>query len=116
VVEFHTWQGDFVTEVSKRPAVSELAVYQARGGGHVVNQRHEVVPLDPVARQLVAVMNGSRNRGTLIRHLIERVSDGALTVHQDGNPVTDSAQIEGSLRAVMDQVLPKLARAALLIG
>jgi len=116
VVEFHTWQGDFVTEVTDRPAVSELAAYQARGGGHMVNQRHEVVPLDPVARQLVSVMDGSRNRDGLVRHLVERVRDGTLTVHQDGNPITDSAQIENSLRAVMDQVLPKLARAALLVG
>jgi len=116
VVEFHPWQGDFVTEVSDRPAVSELAAYQARSGGHVVNQRHEMVPLDPVARQLISVMDGSRKRDSLIRHLVERVSDGTLTVHQDANPITDPAQIESSLRAVMDQALPKLAKAALLVG
>jgi methyltransferase-like protein len=116
VVEFHTWQGDFITDVTDRPAVSALAAYQARSGGHVVNQCHEVVLLDPVARQLVSVMNGSRPRDDLIRHLVERVHDSTLTVQQDGNPITDPAQIESSLRAVMDQVLPKLVRAALLVG
>lgn len=80
-----------------------------------MNQRHEVVPLNPVARQLVSVMDGSRTREALIRHLVERVSDGTLTVHQDGNPVTDPVQIGSSLRAVMDQTLPKLMRAALLV-
>jgi len=36
--------------------------------------------------------------------------------HRNANPVTDPAQIETSLRAVMDRVFPKLARAALLVG
>jgi len=103
-------------EVTNSPAVSALAAYQARSGGHAANQRHEVVPLDPVARHLVSVMDGRRTRDDLIRHLVERVHDGTLTVHQDGNPITDPAQIKSSLRTVMDQALPKLARAALLVG
>jgi hypothetical protein len=51
-----------------------------------------------------------------MRHLVERVHNGTLTVHQDNDAITDPAQIESSLRAVMEQALPKLAKAALLVG
>jgi methyltransferase-like protein/2-polyprenyl-3-methyl-5-hydroxy-6-metoxy-1,4-benzoquinol methylase len=116
VVELHTWQGNFITEVSDRPVVSELAAYQARNGSYVANQRHEPVTLDPVTQQFVSVMDGSRTHDDLMRHLVERVHNGTLTVHQDNDAITDPAQIESSLRAVMEQALPKLAKAALLVG
>ncbi|MEN6320459.1 MAG: class I SAM-dependent methyltransferase [Syntrophaceae bacterium] len=115
VVEFHIWQADFVTEVSDRPAVSDLTAYQAMSSGSMVNQRHETVLLDSLARELVTVMNGSRTHDDLIRHLVESVHNRKLTVHQDSIAITDPIQIESSLRVAMKQTLSKLAKAALLV-
>lgn len=63
----------------------------------MVNQRHETVLLDPLARELVTVMNGSRNHDDLIGHLVESVNDGKLKIHQDSIAITDPVQNERSL-------------------
>jgi hypothetical protein len=56
VVEFHTWQADFTTQVSEKPKVSKLATYQVEQKWSVTNQRHELVHLGPVDEQLIPIL------------------------------------------------------------
>lgn len=116
VVEFHIWQADFATEINEKPRVSKLAAYLNSKERSVVNQRHEVVNLDPVANQLVRILDGTRNRDELRRCLTERVQDGTLVVRKNDTRLTDDGQLKSALTEAIEQTLAKLAKAALLVA
>jgi methyltransferase-like protein len=116
VVEFRTWQADFVTEISKKPLVGKLAAYQTNNGSLVVNQRHELVKLDPVSKELVKVFNGTRDHDELLEHLTQCATEGALVLEENGQKITETKKIEDALEAAMEKALPTLASSALLVG
>ena len=55
--------------VTERPRVSRLARYQAAGGGNVTNACHIPVELDPTARHLVRLLDGTRTLQQIARKL-----------------------------------------------
>ena len=116
VVELHTWQADFVIDVSERPRISNLAAYLIGQERPVVNQRHEVVNLDPVPKQLAKILDGSRDRAAMLTHLSELVAGGTLAVHRDGQPLTTVEQAQSVLSEAIAQTLTRLASAALLVA
>jgi methyltransferase-like protein/cyclopropane fatty-acyl-phospholipid synthase-like methyltransferase len=115
-VEFRTWQPDFVTEVSERPRVSGLASYMAGKEQFVVNQRHQGVHLDPVALELVRLLDGTRDRPALIKHLSDLVEKGTLVVKEDDDSSTNAEKAKGDLSKAVEEGLAKLAANALLVG
>ena len=116
VVEFHTWQADFVAEISTTPLVSKLAAQQANNGSLVVNQRHEIVKLDSVSKELVKVLDGTRNHDKLLDHLAQCAANGALVLEENGRKMTETKKIKDALNVAMEKVLPTLASSALLVG
>jgi methyltransferase-like protein/2-polyprenyl-3-methyl-5-hydroxy-6-metoxy-1,4-benzoquinol methylase len=116
VVEFHTWQADFVTEISKTPMVSKLAAYQANNGPLVVNQRHELIKLDPVSKALVKTLDGTRNHVELSEYLTKCAVEGALVLEENGRKITETKKIKDALEAAMEKALTTLASSALLMG
>jgi methyltransferase-like protein len=116
LVEFHTWQADFVTEVSERPRVSRLAAYLGGQDRPVVNQRHELVNLDLVSKELVCVLDGTRDHAGLIKRLGELVEDGSLVVREDSERLKDGTKLRSALKKILGQTLVKLAGAAMLVG
>src|ERR1035437_7195840 len=55
--------------VTERPRASRLARYQAAGGDNVTNACHIPVELDPIARQLVRLLDGTRTHDEVARDL-----------------------------------------------
>jgi SAM-dependent methyltransferase len=55
--------------VTERPRASRLARYQAAGGDNVTNACHIPVELDPIARQLVRLLDGTRTHDEVAREL-----------------------------------------------
>jgi methyltransferase-like protein len=115
-VEFHTWQANFVIEVSERPRVSRLASYMAGKEQFAVNQRHLGVHLDPVALELVSLLDGTRDRPALIKHLSVLVDNGTLVVNKKGDSSENAAKAKGHLSEAVEEGLAKLAANALLVG
>jgi methyltransferase-like protein/cyclopropane fatty-acyl-phospholipid synthase-like methyltransferase len=115
-VELRTWQADFVTEVSERPKVSGLASYMARKEQFAVNQRHQAVHLDPVPLELVRLLDGTRDRAALIKHLSNLVEKGTLVMNKDGESSANAKQTKADLREAVGAGLAKLAANALLVG
>ena len=62
---------DFPCEetVTERPRASRLARYQASGGGSVTSACHIPVELDPIARHLVRLLDGTRTHEEIAREL-----------------------------------------------
>ena len=70
VVDFYLQPAALTTSVSERPVASPVARAMARTQARVVNLRHEMVNLtDPFARRLVPLLDGTRNRRTLLEGL-----------------------------------------------
>lgn len=115
-VELHTWQAPFETEVSSTPRVSPLAARQAESEPWVTNRRHEPIVLDPVARFLVKLLDGGRDRASLLVELEGAVARRELTIERDGRPVTERESTSRILEDALDQTLRRLADRALLVG
>jgi methyltransferase-like protein/cyclopropane fatty-acyl-phospholipid synthase-like methyltransferase len=115
-VEFRTWQADFVIEVSEWPRVSGLASYMAGKEQFAVNQRHLGVHLDPVARELVSLLDGTRDRPALIKHLGDLVDKGTLVVNEGGESSANAQKTKADLSKAVEEGLAKLATNALLVG
>jgi methyltransferase-like protein len=102
---------------SVRPVASPLARYQAETASRVTTLRHEVVDLNPLDRQLVRLLDGSRDRAALVEAVTELVVTGALVITQpDGLVLTDAARVRGLLYATLENHLALLGRWSLLVG
>jgi methyltransferase-like protein/SAM-dependent methyltransferase len=114
LVDLWMWPPSFVVEVSERPVASTLARLQAAGGRHVTNLRHETVHLGELDRQLVPLLDGSRDRPALVQALLGRWTEGVLQMAEDEKPVTDRTRAENILTQLLHPQLAGLAKVALL--
>jgi methyltransferase-like protein len=114
IVELRAAPSRFATNISARPRANSLARLEAAKGPRVTSLRHEAVPLDEFAGELLKHLDGQHDRLALLDILAKLVSDGVLKVEKDGQTVTDAAAIRGVLKQVLKDNLAMLARAALL--
>jgi methyltransferase-like protein/SAM-dependent methyltransferase len=54
---------------------------------------HELIPLSAVDRQLLPLLDGTRDRDALIEAVLELVRRDVLRYERDGEPLTDTAQL-----------------------
>lgn len=116
IVEFHTWQANFVTQVSKHPKVTRLAIYQVEHDLPITNQRHEVVFLDSLAKQIILMLDGTNDRNRILQKLIAQVEKGSLLVHQNSNILKDVEQIQNILLGALEQTLVNFCLSAMFIA
>ncbi len=105
-----------VTTPSACPVASPLARWRASRGEKVVNLRHDAVPMEPHERQLLAALDGTRDRSALVAALAAQADQGALVLADAGRPIVDPAERDRVLTGLVDQALAWFARAALLVG
>ncbi len=115
IVELHTWQANFISHVTKQPKVSSLAAYQIEHHLPVTNQRHEVVQVDSLTKQIILTLDGTNDRKEIIHKLLKQVEEGSLVIHQDGNTLNDKEQIQNILIGALEQTLVNLCFSAMLI-
>lgn len=111
LVELRT--GEIVLGDGDKLVASKVARAQAGRPGAITNLRHESLQLDPFNRQLLLLLDGTRDRDALVIALGEAVRSGALEVKQSGKPLTDPIAITKILYEAVNENLPKLARSAL---
>jgi methyltransferase-like protein/2-polyprenyl-3-methyl-5-hydroxy-6-metoxy-1,4-benzoquinol methylase len=117
VVELHLLPPACTGIVSDRPCAAPLARRQAAAGFLVTNQRRMVLKLDdPVARVLLAHLDGSRDRAALVGLLERDVREGSLEIAFEGEPLRDSERLPAVLASLVEHHLRKLAEHALLAG
>lgn len=116
-VEFHLWSPRFVSQPSARPIASPLARLQAREEKTVVNLRHEDIAVEgSLERQLLRLLDGSRDRAALLGDLFTLVERGNLTGQKDGNPITDFDIARQTIDAELEETLTELGKKALLVA
>lgn len=80
-------------KISERPCASPLARHQIRQQRQVTNQRHEPVIIDnPVSRQVLPLLDGSRHQTDLVEHLAKRAEPGTTTKEGLAQAVAESLQ------------------------
>lgn len=115
-VELHTWQAPCVQTVSATPAVSPMAAYQAEHGDWVVSQRHVLLAgLGPGRRQMIRLLDGTRDRAVVLGTLIDMVRAGTLTAWDDESMVCDPQTLTAFIERHFDAMLAETARAGLLV-
>ena len=100
MVQLYAAPPALAAEAGERPVASPLARIQARSGDAVTTLLHTSVELrDPIAKRLLELLDGSRDRAALIDELL---------------PLTESSR--ETLAPALDQNLEALARLGLLVA
>lgn len=115
MVELHLYPTRFTLEVSERPTADPLARLQADETARIVNRRHHVVELNGLDRHLLGLLDGTRDRTTLLNDLRGAVASGELEIQRQGQPLRDSDETNAVLCAWLEPGLRHLAHSALLI-
>jgi methyltransferase-like protein/predicted O-methyltransferase YrrM len=116
-VEIHAHRTPFVTDLSERPTASSLARLQLRKGISISTLRHEHLRIeDSLSRQLILLLDGTRDRAALLKHLGELANSSAVGVNHNSKTARDVRQISSGLRDGLDTNLASLARLAVLVG
>ncbi|MGF1581043.1 MAG: methyltransferase regulatory domain-containing protein [Gemmataceae bacterium] len=116
LVELSLHPPTFSTEVTDRPVASPLVRLQATRDNWVTSLRHEKVPLSPFDCHMLPLLDGSRDRETVLEALVNKFQDGILSISEDEKPINNVDQGKAILGEVLDQQLPHYARVALLVG
>jgi SAM-dependent methyltransferase len=78
VIDLHSTQASLTSEVAAKPRASRMARILARTRTRIVNLRHESVNLtDADGRRLLTLLDGTRDRGALLRELGPGYEHGA---------------------------------------
>jgi methyltransferase-like protein len=110
-------QPPFVTAVSERPIASALARLQLQHDNVVSTLRHHTLRIeDTLGRHLVMLLDGTRDRATLLKDLGELVESGAATLTHEGKSVSDVQEALQYLASGLEANLTSLARSAMLVA
>ena len=105
----------FVTTVSEKPVASALARLQAASGLVVTTRRHLTLQLDELSRQLLLLLDGSRDRATLAADWLAAALQLGLSIEQGGKQVTEPTQIQNIMQDNQERILLYMAKSALLV-
>jgi hypothetical protein len=76
MLELHVVPSRFTLEASERPRAFSLARIEAESGSLVTTRRHTTVELDDdLGRRLVTLLDGTRDRATLLKDLASESSE-----------------------------------------
>jgi methyltransferase-like protein/ubiquinone/menaquinone biosynthesis C-methylase UbiE len=116
-LEIHTHRPPFVTDVSERPMASALVRLQLRKGITISTLQHQTLRIeDFLSRQLVSLLDGTRDRTALLKDLSESTKTGTSHLISDGKHAAVIDETLGHVRDGLDKNLATLARLAVLVA
>jgi methyltransferase-like protein len=115
IVDLHVKPHSFTTTLSERPAASPLARWQAARGEVVTNRRHAPVRLDQFDRQVLQLLDGSRDLSQLVDQLAEWASQGRISVIEGQRTVESPQRVRQLIELTLPQGLARLRENAFLV-
>ncbi len=118
LVEFSIAPPQLVSRPSERPVASPLARLQSTESSEVVNLRHFNIRVeDPLSRQLLQLLDGTRNRDALISEVMALIESGAAVVEKDNSAkASNPDEIRQFVVVEIERKLGELAEMALLVA
>jgi methyltransferase-like protein/protein-L-isoaspartate O-methyltransferase len=113
--ELHVNPAPFTLSPGERPHACPLTRLQASHGNAVTNRRHDRVMLDSFARHLLPLLDGKRDRASLVDALASLVADNSMVVNVEGKPVSEPAEVRKVMASELERKLHDLGRLALLV-
>lgn len=100
-----------------KPKLFRLALYQIRSTSdkRVVNIMHNSISIDYFDRLAGRYMNGRNTVAQILEKLIESAKAGEFSLATDRNPITKQKDLEKALSDILNKVIDKFHKAALLV-
>ncbi len=103
--------------VSGRPLISKLARTQLCREESATTQLHVNFRFpDPLSRQLVLLMDGSRTQSQIVSELTNFIRAGQATILEEGKPVNDPTKLGEQLPKMVSNALVSLVREGMVVG
>ncbi len=111
-VKLRTRKAPLVANVTERPTASALARHQAAAGDPVTTQTHESGNPDDIMREMLMLLDGTKDRHAVVDHLAGLVASGRLRVDSGRTP----EEARGRLYQLVDERLLRFARTGILVA
>ncbi len=105
----------FIASVRDNPTASRFARWQAASDSHVTNRGHIQLSLDDLQRVLLRLLDGRHPLAELPRMLTECVLADEVTLHENGERISDPDQLRTLLSRWVPNALNWFARNGLLV-
>ncbi|MBV9390558.1 MAG: class I SAM-dependent methyltransferase [Verrucomicrobia bacterium] len=103
--------------VSERPLTSRLARTQLSHGESATTQLHVNFRFpDPLSRQLVLLMDGSRTQSQIVSELADFIRAGHAAILEEGKTVSDPIKLGEQLPKLVSNALVSLVREGMMVG
>ncbi len=101
--------------VGGRPQAIAIARHDAASGSaSTVNLRHEGIGIDPVARILLPLLDGTRDYEALCEAVLAAIAESGAELKRDDQPVTDPGERRRTVLELIDMTVRNLRAVALL--
>ena len=97
------------------PRASPFARHQAQQSMIVTNLRHQRVQLGALDHEVLQLLDGTRNRESLVPLLDAALDSGRLTIQNASGPLSASDRTPALIAEILEQSLISVARQALLL-
>jgi methyltransferase-like protein/SAM-dependent methyltransferase len=115
LVELRLWRPPLDVDIGARPLASPLARLQSDLGDTVTTLLHTSVKVtDPLARRMLQLLDGTKDRPAIEQSLVQAVVSGRATLLIDHRECLDPLLIEQNIRGELENQLKHLARLGLL--
>jgi methyltransferase-like protein/2-polyprenyl-3-methyl-5-hydroxy-6-metoxy-1,4-benzoquinol methylase len=115
LVDLHTYSPKANRNVSEKPVASRLARWQIQDAQFVTSFFHNAIPIeDSLARELLLLLDGSRDRSALLAELVARIDQRRSAEGVAGTPLAEDPKNRELLGQALDQNLQRLAKMGLL--
>ncbi len=112
VVSFRTPTRAVATTIPEKPEVFDLCVWQAGRGLMLTNGQHTLVTINEFSRQMVLLMDGTRDREALVAELLGKFAAGELILNEEEEGGTED--LETLIPKLVDEALTSFVRMGLL--
>ena len=117
VAELSLHEPTFSLKPSERPVASPLARLQAQHGSIVTSLTYNTVKFEDLfGRQLLSLLDGTRDRETLLKEFSELIEQNIQTDATTGSPVVELEKLRPTIAQKLDDKLAELGRLGFLLA
>jgi len=114
-VYFYTEPQPYTSDVSAKPTVSKLALFQATMQPWISSQRQEHIGITPFDNKLIAMLDGTRDVAMLIKEMLPFFASKELVMNEHNAPIDDLEIVESRLPEFITSAFQRYAALAMLV-